>query len=376
MIGLDELRVPKAIRPLVDEIVAITDSVCLAVLDEEYADLARCAVAKLARKRPSPLVRGRRAGWAAGVVYALGQANFLFDSAIGPTVTADQLSEAFGVAKSTMGSKARQVRGLLRISPFSPEFERADVAAQNPLRWIIEVDGLAVDVRHVPPDIQVAAFGRGFIPYVPALGPDGTAAWQESRVAGTAGAEAPSEVASLLERCSELKRRLVGFACSPRFSGQLDLALKEHATGRVASEADVTNVVDHFILQQPLTDGRTVAEVFAAEHPDLTEDDRQVLLGWREVVEGVFEIREQAGDSITATSLGDDQTYRIRANAGPAALAPMRPGCFMTARIVPVGDDWMLSGAQQLYAASERPAMLRLAVELGIGHPRARTSTK
>jgi hypothetical protein len=152
--------------------------------------------------------------------------------------------------------------------------------------------------------------------------------------------------------------------------------LNENATGRVASEADVTNVVDHFILQQPLADGRTVAEVFAAEHPDLTEDDRQVLQGWREVVEGVFEIREQAGDSITATSLGDDQTYRIRANAGPAALAPLRPGCFMTARVVPVGDDWMLSGAQQLYAASERPAMLRLAAELGTGHPRAGTSTK
>ena len=113
-------------------------------------------------------------------MYALGQANFLFDPAIGPTVTADQLSGAFGVAKSTMGSKARQVRGLLRISPFSPELERADVAAQNPLRWIIEVDGLAVDVRHVPPDIQVAAFERGFIPCMPALGPDGTAAWQES----------------------------------------------------------------------------------------------------------------------------------------------------------------------------------------------------
>ena len=133
-------------------------------------------------------------------------------------------------------------------------------------------------------------------------------------------------------------------------------------------------MVDHFILQQPLTDGRTVAEVFAAEHPDLTDDDRQVLQSWREVVAGVFEIREQAGDSITATILGDDRTYRIRANAGPAALAPMRPGCFMTARIVPVGDDWMLSGAQQLYAASERPAMLRLAAEPATGHPRARTS--
>ena len=61
------------------------------------------------------------------------------------------------MAKSTMGSKARQVRDLLRISPFSPEFQRADVAAQNPLVWIMEVDGLAVDARHVPVDIQIEA---------------------------------------------------------------------------------------------------------------------------------------------------------------------------------------------------------------------------
>jgi hypothetical protein len=344
MTGLDELKVPKALRPVVDEIVAITDSVCLAVFDEEYADLARRAVAKLAGKRPSPLLRGRRATWAAGVVYALGQANFLSDPATGPTVTADRLSEAFGVAKTTMGSKARQVRDLLRIGPFSPEFERADVAAQNPLKWIIQVDGLAVDARHVPLNIQVAAFERGFIPYVPALGPDGREALPESWMTGMASSAPPPEAGGLLERCSELKRQLVELACSPRFSGRLDQALNEHAIGPVASEADVTNVVDDFILQRPLPDGRTVTEVFAAEHPDLTDDDRRVLESWREVVAGVFEIREQAGDSITATRLGDERTYRIRANAGPAALAPMRPGCFMTARIVPVGDDWMLSG--------------------------------
>src|SRR5271155_5031267 len=175
MIELDELRIPKGLRPVADEIVGITDSVCLAVLDEEYGDLARCAVAKLARKRPSPLPGGRRATWAAGVVYALGQVNFLFDAASELYVTADQLSAAFGVAKSTMGSKAKQVRDLLRIDHFSPEFQRADVAAQNPLVWIIEVNGLAVDARHVPFEIQVEAFQRGLIPYVPALGPDGTA---------------------------------------------------------------------------------------------------------------------------------------------------------------------------------------------------------
>jgi hypothetical protein len=83
-------------------------------------------------------------------------------------------------------------------------------------------------------------------------------------------------------------------------------------------------------------------------------------------------IRERAGDAITATNLIDEVTYRIRANAGPDALTPMRPGCFMTARIVPVADGWMLSGAQRLFAASQRAAILRLATELATGHPEQR----
>jgi hypothetical protein len=95
-----------------------------------------------------------------------------------------------------------------------------------------------------------------------------------------------------------------------------------------------------------------------------------MLLGWRDVVEGVFEIRERDGDAIIAANLVDELTYRIRSNAGPGALAPMRPGCFMTARIVPAGGAWMLSGTQRLFAASERAAMLRVAAELATVHPR------
>jgi hypothetical protein len=389
VIDLDELKIPNGLRPVADEIVTITDSVCMAVLDEEYGDLARRAVAKLARKRPSPLPGGRRTTWAAGVVYALGQVNFLFDPASEPCVTADQLSEAFGVAKSTMSGKARQVRDLLRIDHFSPEFQRADVAADNPLVWVIQVNGLAVDARHVPLEIQAEAFQRGLIPYIPALGPDGTAARGGQRLTrpppvasvssgvlplaslegdAMASAAAP-EVEDLLDHCSELKRQLVEFARSRRFSRQLDEAIREGIGSVVTEELEFANLLDHFILQRSLPGGRTVVETFVAEHPELTDADRQMLLGWRDVVEGIFEIREGDGDAIIAANLIDELTYQIRSNAGPGALAPMRPGCFITARIVPAGGSWMLSGAQRLFAASERAAMLRLAAELATEQP-------
>ena len=396
MIALDELKVPKGLRPVVDEIVGITDSVCLSVLDEEYADLARRAVAKLARKRPSPLQAGRHATWAAGVVYAVGHVNFLSDPASEPCVTADQLSTAFGVAKSTMSSKARQVRDLLRISHFSPEFQRADVAAQNPLAWIIDVNGLAVDARHVLPDIQAEAFQRGLIPYIPALGPDETAARARSQVTETppvvsaatevfphaggrlgsprrdavADAAAPSEAVGLLDHCSDLKRQLVEFAHSRRFSRQFDQALRAGSRGKAVDESEFINIIDHFILQRPLSGGRTVVENFISAHPELAEADRQMLLGWRDVVEGVFEIRERDGEAIIAVNLIDELTYRVYSNVGPVAPASMEPGCFLIARIVPIGVGWMLSGAQQTFGASLRAAALQVAAELAAGYPR------
>jgi hypothetical protein len=371
MIALDELKIPMGLRPVADEIVGITDSVCLSVLDEEYADLARRAVAKLARKRPSPLHSGRRATWAAGVVYALGQVNFLTDPASEPCATADQLSAAFGVAKSTMSNKAKQVRDLLRIDYFSPEFARADVVAQSPLAWIIEVNGVAMDARHTSFEIQVEAFQRGLIPYIPALGPDETAARAGSQVTGTppVASAAPSEAAGLLDHCSELKRQLVEFACSQRFSRQLGQALRAGSDGKAVDEADLVNIIDHFILQRPLPGGRTVVEAFVSAHPELAEADRQMLLGWRDVVEGVFEIRERDGEAITAVNLIDELTYQVYSNSGPAALAPMEPGCFMIGRIVPIGVGWMLSGTTQTFDASQRAMALQVAAELAVKYP-------
>src|SRR5579862_8077589 len=97
-------------RPRVAEILAITDGLCAARLDREYAGLARELVARLARRRPSPLARGDVRIWAAGALYSLGQINFLFDRSQQPHLTADQLVGQLGVAKSTMATKATTIR--------------------------------------------------------------------------------------------------------------------------------------------------------------------------------------------------------------------------------------------------------------------------
>lgn len=176
MTDLGELRIPAAVRPAAEHVIELTDKVCADLLDEEYAGLARHVVAKLARKRPSPLLAGRAATWAGGVVWALGQVNFLFDRSTEPHAAHDDLADAFGLSKSTLGQKGKQVRDILRMTWGTPEFLRAEMIDANPMIWFIEVNGLPYDARELPVEIQVEAYLKGIIPYIPDLGRDGTAA--------------------------------------------------------------------------------------------------------------------------------------------------------------------------------------------------------
>ncbi len=76
---MGEEKVPKKMQAVYDAIVALTDKVCREHLNEEYAQFSRRLAATLCRKRLSPLVSGKPESWACGIVYALGQVNFLFD---------------------------------------------------------------------------------------------------------------------------------------------------------------------------------------------------------------------------------------------------------------------------------------------------------
>lgn len=148
-------------------VIGITDDFCLLHLDEEYARLCRNVVGKLARKRPSPLLRGDLRIWASGVIYALASQNFLFDKSQPMHLNAQQLGDLLGVKKTTMGNKGNIVRTLLKIGMLDPEFTHPDLLKDNPLIWMLPINDMLLDVRQLPVQFQRQAFGVGLIPYVP-----------------------------------------------------------------------------------------------------------------------------------------------------------------------------------------------------------------
>ncbi len=165
--GESSLRIPEALRHDAEEIFKLTDPFCAEHLDAEYGHLCRKLVAKLARKRPSPLVRGELRIWAGAVIYAVGSINFLFDHTQSPHLTGDQLSNLTGIPKSTLANKAKLIRDLLRVSPFEPELCRREMLERHPMAWMISVNGLIVDARKMPFEIQEEARRRGLIPDLP-----------------------------------------------------------------------------------------------------------------------------------------------------------------------------------------------------------------
>ena len=165
---LRSLAVPKAMQATYEAVVALTDAVCRDYLGDEYRDLARAMAAALCRKRPSPLAFGQPQTWACGILHTLGQLNFLSDRSTEPHMATADLCAAFGVGQSTAAAKAKAIRDALDAHRLNPAWMVPSRADSNPLVWMAQVNGILVDLRHMPREVQVIAFEKGMIPYIPA----------------------------------------------------------------------------------------------------------------------------------------------------------------------------------------------------------------
>lgn len=162
-----EEKVPKQMQSKYEEITALTNAFCSQYLNAEYADLSRKLTAALCRKRPSPLVRGKAKTWACGIIHALGMVNFLFDLSQTPHIKATELYQLFEVGQSTGQGKSKQIRDMMKMSQMSPDWCLPSRLDDNPLIWMVSVNGFILDIRHAPREIQEEAFLQGIIPYIP-----------------------------------------------------------------------------------------------------------------------------------------------------------------------------------------------------------------
>ena len=173
-----------------------------------------------------------------------------------------------------------------------------------------------------------------------------------------------------ISRSGDLKHDLVEFAKGARFERALSEAIEERF-GKVITgdEAEITNFFDHFVLQHRLDDGRTVVDHFVATHLELSEAEKTMLLAWKDVVEGIFLVEGREDDALITVNLVDELTYRVHSNMGPSGLAQISVGSYLITRIVPIGDNWLLSGISTTLPKSSRGDAHSFARELALKAP-------
>ncbi len=163
-----QARPSDATTDVLAAITGLIDRFCRQHLNDEYAVLCRKLAEKLARKRPSPLSRGQPEAWASGIVRAVGFVNFLCDPSQTPHLRMEDIDRGFGVSVATGSARWKAIRELFDLHRFDPDWTLPSRMDANPLVWMLEVNGLMMDIRHAPREAQEVAFRKGLIPYIPA----------------------------------------------------------------------------------------------------------------------------------------------------------------------------------------------------------------
>ncbi|MHC5544877.1 DUF6398 domain-containing protein, partial [Singulisphaera rosea] len=115
----------------------------------------------------SPLAGGKPESWASGIVRVIGWVNFLGDPSQPHHLKMTDVDEGFGVSEATGSAKSKAIRDHLKVHRLDPDWTLPGRMDDNPMAWMLEVNGLIVDVRQMPREFQEAAYREGLIPYVP-----------------------------------------------------------------------------------------------------------------------------------------------------------------------------------------------------------------
>ena len=149
-------------------VIGLIGRFCTEHLNEEYAVLCRRLAEKLGRKRPSPLLQGSPNAWASGIVRAIGGVNFLQDKSQTPNMRSTDIDHYLGTRPSSGAAKLAAIRKMFKLRQFDPNWTLPSRLDDNPMVWMLQVNGFMMDVRHAPRELQEMAFNKGLIPYIPA----------------------------------------------------------------------------------------------------------------------------------------------------------------------------------------------------------------
>lgn len=127
-----------------ETLIEMTSLFCDKNLDDDYKQLCKELIEKMARKRAVPFVRGRLNIWAASIIHAIGTINFLFDSSFRPYSSLDTLVSYFKASKSTTSQKSKLIRDMFKLTHYDLDFSTSKMEKSNPFNEMVMINGYVV----------------------------------------------------------------------------------------------------------------------------------------------------------------------------------------------------------------------------------------
>ena len=167
-----------------------------------------------------------------------------------------------------------------------------------------------------------------------------------------------------LRHVGDLKASLVKFALGPQNYFLFEQEKKKWFGNKTRRDKDeIIRFMDWFCLEFRMTDGSTIVESFVKSAPNLSSEDREILLRWRGVFETILEVKGYEGDGYKCYNWFNDKNYLVKATTDlDHSVFPK--GMFIITRLVPVNDFHIFSGSQSGYKDVEREKMIEFAREL------------
>jgi hypothetical protein len=138
-------------------ILELTDEFCKKYLNEEYALMATEIAVELCESQ-MPITQGKPAGWASGIIHALGRVNFLQDPSRTPHMKPGDVAIGFGVSATTMQVKSRLIIDWFEMIPLDPRWCTQQNLVDNPYAWLMDAIGPNID--DLNPDFQDMSYEK------------------------------------------------------------------------------------------------------------------------------------------------------------------------------------------------------------------------
>ncbi|MDO9529813.1 MAG: hypothetical protein Q7J27_11755 [Syntrophales bacterium] len=182
-----------------------------------------------------------------------------------------------------------------------------------------------------------------------------------------------------LERIGDIKGALIEFAMSPEFKENFNKAnleyFKEAKNPGDMETEELVSFLDWYILEWKSEFEDTFSDRFVATHGDLmSRDVREMILGWRDVIDGIFEVKGKRPHGYHMKNLINEREYVVYPTVSMAEASSFEIGDFINARVAPIGDFHTFSGIVTKIPCDgsdkERGYIYRIALETQILHPR------